>query len=376
MRLAIAQPVVGEEELAAVTRAMRRGEISRGRSVTEFEKCFELWITRNPASHRSTPSRHAVSVASGTAAVEVSLRALGLEGSEVVTGAISCQATANALLAAGCRIRFADHDPDSWQVSPASVARLITPGTKAIVVAHLFGASADMDAFTRLARKRKVALIEDCCQSMGARWRGRSIGTFGASASFSFYANKLITTGEGGIVIFKSKGAADKARSIRNHGQDGPFHHVRFGLNWKMPNILCALGTAQMKRAERLAASRREREHILREIVSSHPDILLPVHPPEMEPAPFCFPVVLRRGNAAAVRAELDRRGIETRPIFPPQCDQPYWMRSAGRSRHDIPMARRIASHGLYLPTSPHLTIVETRRIGRTLLKALDHVRG
>jgi len=361
MQFSIAAPIVGNAEARAVARAVRESQISRGDSIEEFERNFAALMGGGEA----------VSVVTGTSAIEVAVRALGLSGEEVVTGAMSCQATANALLAARCSIRFVDHDPATWQVSVEKAAQGITPKTRALVIAHLYGNAAEVSELAELTRKRSIYLIEDCSQSLGASSRGKLIGTFGTASTFSFYGNKLITTGEGGMLWTRDKKTAAQARLLRSFGQDRPFHHVLFGLNWKMPNLLAALGVEQLKRVPRLLAARRKRMQLLRRLLGSDPDILLPLLPPDLEPAPFCFPVVLPNHSASQVQERLAEAGIETRPLFAPQFDQPCWNSLFEQPSGEFPVARYLAAHGLYLSVSPHLRMTDFVVIARELLRIL-----
>lgn len=361
MQFSIAAPIVGNAEARAVARAVRESQISRGDSIEEFERNFAALMGGGEA----------VSVVTGTSAIEVAIRALGLAGEEVVTGAMSCQATANALLAARCSIRFVDHDPATWQVSVEKAAQGITPKTRALVIAHLYGNAAEVSELAELTRKRSIYLIEDCSQSLGASSRGKLIGTFGTASTFSFYGNKLITTGEGGMLWTRDKKTAAQARLLRSFGQDRPFHHVLFGLNWKMPNLLAALGVEQLKRVPRLLAARRKRMQLLRRLLGSDPDILLPLLPPDLEPAPFCFPVVLPNHSASEVQERLAEAGIETRPLFAPQFDQPCWNSLSEQPSGEFPVARYLAAHGLYLSVSPHLRMTDFVVIARELLRIL-----
>jgi perosamine synthetase len=362
MRFPSARPIVGEEELAAVARALRAAEISRGSSIQTFESSFATLMGAGEA----------VSVVNGTAALELAVRALDLAGKQIVTGAMSCQATANALLAAGCEIRFADHDPRTWQVSLDSLHDVVDSRTSAVVVAHLYGATADLSELAVFCRRRGLLLIEDCSQSFGARWQGRPVGSFGDVSTFSFYGNKLITTGEGGMLWTRSPDAAAQARLLRNHGQDRPFHHVAYGLNWKMPNVLAALGVEQLRRIPELIAARKERAQRLREQLCHLADITFPAMQPELEPAPFCFPLVFRRHDRDQVARELAELGIETRPLFAPQCAQPYWSSLVcscpwAETLPLLPIAEDLAANGLYLSTSPHLSLADCDTIASAL---------
>jgi perosamine synthetase len=361
MRFPIARPMVGEDEATALARAVRAGEISRGKSISEFETGFAEFIGGGEA----------VSTVNGTAALELAARALELTGKQVVTGAMSCQATANALISAGCEVRFADHDAETWQVSLDSIRAAVDSRTKAVVVAHLYGATPDLIALGAFCKGRNLLLIEDCSQSFGARWQGLPVGSVGDASTFSFYGNKLITTGEGGMVWTRSPEVAARARLLRNHGQDRPFHHVAYGLNWKMPNLLAALGVEQLRRVPELIAARRERFDRLRDALGTVGGIILPKLPAELYAAPFCFPLVLTEHDRDWTMRELDAAGIETRPLFAPQCQQPYWPSLVSEPSPELPVAENLARNGLYLSTSPHLSLSDCEYIASALIDIL-----
>jgi perosamine synthetase len=366
MRFPIAKPMVGEDEAIALARAVQRGEISKGQSILEFEKGFSQVMGGGEA----------VSAANGTAALELAARALDLTGKVVVTGAMSCQATANALISAGCEIRFADHDAETWQVSVDSIRAAVDSRTKAVVVAHLYGATPDLVQLAAFCRERNLLLIEDCSQSFGARWQDLSAGSVGDAATFSFYGNKLITTGEGGMVWTRSPEIAARARLLRNHGQDRPFHHVAYGLNWKMPNLLAALGVEQLRRIPELIAARRERYDHLRNSLESVVGIILPELQADLYAAPFCFPLVLVEHDRDRVMCELEAAGIESRPLFSPQCQQPYWSSLVPGSSPALPIAETLSRNGLYLSTSPHLSLADCDSIASVLIGILARTKA
>jgi perosamine synthetase len=362
MRFPIAKPMVGEAEAAAVARAVMANEVSRGESIAAFESGFADLMGGGEA----------ISAVNGTAALELAVRSIGVAGEHVVTGAMSCQATANALLSAGCTIHFADHDPDTWQVSVASIRSAMNERTRAIVVAHLYGATTDMAHLAKFCRDNKLLLIEDCSQSFGARWQGTLAGTFGDISTFSFYGNKLITTGEGGMVWTRSAELAARARLLRNHGQDRPFHHVAYGLNWKMPNLLAALGVEQLRRIPELIAARRDRYALLHSRFATRADIALPLSPAELFAVPFCFPLLFPARDRDMVITDLANLGIETRPLFAPQCLQPYWSSLSRESPPVLTVAEKLSASGLYLSTSPHLSLSDCDFIAASVLSVLD----
>jgi perosamine synthetase len=362
MQFTLAAPVVGEAEIAALVRAVQNTEISRGPAIAGFEAAFSAGMDGGDS----------VSTANGTCALELAVRALGLAGQSVVTGAMSCQATANALLAAGCKIAFADHDPQTWQVSPDAIIEKLGTDTRAVVVAHLYGSAADLTRLSEVCAQRRLLLIEDCSQSFGARSKGRRVGSFGDAATFSFYGNKLITTGEGGMMWTRHPEAASRARMLRNHGQDRPFHHVEFGLNWKMPNLLAALGVEQLRRVPELIRARQERYRLLRTLLAGHPAIQLPAEPEGVELAPFCFPLLTFRHNRDEIAQALADSGVETRPLFAPQSRQPYWSKVHPAPAESFPVAEELSRQGLYISTSPHLSLKECEQMAQILVEALD----
>jgi len=228
-----------------------------------------------------------------------------------------------------------------------------------------------MTQLANFCRDNNLLLIEDCSQSFGARWQDTPVGTFGDISTFSFYGNKLITTGEGGMIWTPSSSMAERARLLRNHGQDRPFHHVAYGLNWKMPNLLAALGVEQLRRIPELITARRERHTILYNRMAARTDIALPKLPAELLAVPFCFPLVLLGHDRNDVVAELASCGIETRPLFAPQCLQPYWASLVHEAPPHLPVAENLSANGFYLSTSPHLSLPECDSIACTLLEIL-----
>jgi perosamine synthetase len=358
-RIQVAAPVVGQAEARAAYRAVRSGWVARGPEIPRFERAFA----------RAVGAPAAAAVSSGTAALEAAVRALDLAGAEVITGAASCNSTANALLAAGCRVVLVDHDPADLQMSVEATERAVTRRTRAIVAVHLYGHPSRIDALAAVARRRGLALIEDCAQALGARLRGRPVGTFGDAAVWSLYANKGITTGEGGVVTGPRR-TCDRVRLLRNHGQAAPFVHVAYGGNWKMTNVQAAIGLAQLRRLPALVRRRRAVVARLRRRLAGAPAIVLPAVRPDAAHAWFCFPVLLRRGPAAPVRRRLERLGVETRPLFAPQDAQPYWRREVGRpGRH--PVASDLHRRGFYVSTSPALTDRDVDRLAAAIRRAV-----
>ena len=177
------------------------------------------------------------------------------------------------------------------------------------------------------------------------------------------------------MVWTRSSQVAERARLLRNHGQDRPFHHIAYGLNWKMPNLLAALGVEQLRRVPELIAARRERYDRLRALLGEVKGIILPKLPPELFAAPFCFPLVLVEHDRDHIMCELETAGIETRPLFAPQCQQPYWSSLVSDTSPGLPVAENLSANGFYLSTSPHLSLADCDSIASVLIDILARTK-
>ena len=245
-------PDVGEREIAAVVEVLRDRQLSLGPRLAQFEE----------AMARYAGSRHAVAVSSGTAGLHLIVHALGIgAGDEVVTTPFSFVASSNCLLFEGATPVFADIDPVTWDMDPAAAEAAITPRTKALLPVHVFGRPCPMPAYNAIAARHGLAVIEDSCEAIGSTIDGKKAGTFGRAGIFAFYPNKQMTTGEGGIVVTDDGELAALLSSLRNQGRgaDGNWlAHERLGWNYRIPDILCALGIAQLERLEEFVAARQQ----------------------------------------------------------------------------------------------------------------------
>jgi perosamine synthetase len=247
-RIRLAQPDVGEEELAAVAEVLDSGMLTMGPKVAEFEQAIAV----------ACGTAHAAACSSGTAALHLALLALGVgPGDEVIVPAYTFPATANAVELCGARAVLADVDPQTFNVEAARVYEAVTARTKAVVVVHLFGRPADWEAL-QTAVPPEVALLEDAAGALGARWQGMPCGGLGVVGCLSFHPRKIVTTGEGGAVTTSERDLDLTVRRFRHHGiaVDGAFDIRRPGLNYRLPDVLCALGIPQLARLEALLAER------------------------------------------------------------------------------------------------------------------------
>ena len=245
------------EIAAAITEILGSGMLTLGPYTSQFERAFAAAHSPDPRS----ADPYAVAVSSGTAALEIALRCAGVAGRHVVVPANTFYATGAAALAAGGRLVFADIDPATFALSPATVSAALTPDTAAVVLVHIGGLiTPDADELRRLCLERGIALVEDAAHAHGATWAGRFAGSFGTAAAFSFYPTKVVTCGEGGMILTRSAAAADEARIYRDQGKGsfGANHHVRHGYAWRMSELHAVTGVVHLRRMAAAIDRRRE----------------------------------------------------------------------------------------------------------------------
>jgi len=354
------EPVVGEEEVQAVVAALRRGEISGsfGTAIPEFEEGFA----------RFCGVRHAVAVSSGTAALHIAVAAAGIgAGDEVLVSASTNIATALAAVHNGAVPVPVDSEAETWNLDLDLLEGLITPRTRAIIPVHLYGHPVDMDRLMEIAGRRRLAVIEDCAESHGATCRGRMTGSFGRMGCFSFYANKVITTGEGGMVVTDDDALAERLRLLRNLAFTKPrFRHELAGYNFRMTGYQAAMGAVQLRRIGQVVAAKRQLAHTYNACLEGIPGLRRPFEAPWARSVYWMYAVVVEPEFGLG-RDELMRRlgadGIETRTFFCPMNQQPCLARVPGFRPSACPVADRLWETGLYLPSSHTLSAEEVRWI-------------
>jgi perosamine synthetase len=367
----LARPVLGEAEEQAVLEVLRSGQLSLGPRLAEFERLF--------AERIGAP--HASAVSSGTAGLHLALRAVGVEaGDEVITSPFSFVASANAAIYEGARPVFADIDPVTLNLDPRAAEAAITPRTKAILPVHIFGYPADMPAFEEIARRHELAIVEDACEALGARHAdGRAVGARGNPAVFAFYANKQLTTGEGGMVTLgETGGAAFKQRidSERNQGRApdmGWLDHDRLGFNYRLDELSCALGIAQLARLGQMLANRARAAALYREALAGVEGLQLPCEDAGGEQRGwFVFVVQLPRGvDRDGVVRELAARGVQSKPYLPAIHLMSFYRERFGHRGGEFPVCEDVAARSLALPFFPAIGESEVGRVAERLRDAL-----
>lgn len=355
----IYEPWLGETEEAYVQDAVRSGWISSlGQYITRFERTFADYCG----------AQHGVSVSNGTAALHLALHALGIgPGDEVLVPALSFVASANAVYYTGARPVFVDVDSHTWAIDPEQVERYITPRTRAIMPVHLYGHPAPMHELTELAARYELIVVEDAAEAHGAQVNGKRVGALGRIGAFSFYGNKIITTGEGGMLVTNDAALADRCRMLRDHAMppERRYWHEEVGFNYRMTNLQAAVGVAQMERIDDFLARKRAIAKAYDAALRDVPGLVLPYERPGYTNVYWMYSVLVQEpcplSRDEMIHA-LRGRGIDSRPFFHPLDTLPFYAGETPR-----PTALALSKTGLNLPSFPRLTDDQVAYICDTL---------
>lgn len=325
---------------------------SKGEFIERFEAQFAQYVGVS----------HAAGVCNGTVGLHLALVALGVgPGDEVIVPTLTYVASVNAIVYTGATPVFVDSLPDTWQMDPADVARKITSRTKAIMPVHLYGLPCAMDALMALAREHGLKVVEDCAEAIGTKFQGRHVGSFGDVGVFSFFGNKTITTGEGGMVVMNDAALCDHAKHLRGQGlaRHREYFHDLLGFNYRMTNICAALGVAQLERVEEFLSRKRRLAQMYRQELVSAP-LQWHVEPAGTVHSHWMISATLpTRALREDFREHLAAHGIETRPFFCPAHTMPIHARPGAR----FPVAEQLSNRGLNLPSWPGLSDAQMQRV-------------
>jgi len=361
----LAQPVLGEAEEAAVIEVLRSGQLSLGPRIPAFEERFAARLG----------VAHASAVSSGTAALHLGLRAIGvLEGDEVVTSPFSFVASANAIIYQGAKPVFADIDARTLNLDPAAAAAAITGRTTALLPVHIFGYPADLPAF----EARGLPIVEDACEALGAvHADGTPVGGRGHPAAFGFYANKQLTTGEGGMLTLASAEHKARVDSERNQGRApdmGWLDHDRLGFNYRITDIQAAIGLCQLDRLDGMLADRAKVAGAYREALAGIEGLGLPCEDTGGDVRGwFVFVVQVPRGVARDdVIAGLRAAGVQSKPYLPAIHLMSFYRERFGHRSGEFPVCEAVAERSLALPFFPAMTEGQVARVAEELARVLD----
>ncbi len=356
-RISVCEPLLGSKEEQYVLECLRDNWISsNGKFVGQFETAFSAYCGQ----------KYGIGVCNGTVALHLALAALDVgPGDEVIMPTFTIASTAFAAIYCGAKPVFVDVQQDTWNMDPAKIEAKITKKTKVIMPVHMYGHPCDMEAIMRVARKYRLYVVEDAAETHGAQYRGQKVGSFGDIACFSFYSNKIITCGEGGMVVTRNTKLAEKCQRLKNLAflKERRFLHKEIGFNYRMTNIQAALGLAQFERIEEMIESRRRNAAAYRSLLA---DVSWLEHPVERS---GCLNVYWMYGllvdkrfgmKRDALMKALQARGVETRTFFIPMHQQPILQKLGHVSKKDkYPIADDIAARGLYLPSGSGLKRAE-----------------
>lgn len=370
LKVPVARPLFDDEEVRFASDAVRAGEISGnfGKYISQFENDFAKYCG----------VQYGITTTNGTTALHLALVALGIgSGDEVLVQTFTNMATVFAVRYVGARPVAIDIEPDTWNLDPNLLESKITPKTKAIMVVHIYGHSVDMDPVMEVAKKHKLFVIEDCAEAHGAEYKGKRVGSFGDISCFSFYANKIITTGEGGMVVTDNKELADRARSLHSlsYGR-GPnkFMHEEVGYNYRMSNVIAAIGCAQLAKIERIITMKRDLASFYNHELAGLVALQLPVEKSYAKNVYWMYLVVLRgawQGRRKEMMDALKERGVETREAFVPYNQQDIFIRDGLVKSDECPVANYVGENGFYLPSGPVISGEEKDHVVSSLREVL-----
>jgi perosamine synthetase len=361
-------PKIGEEEIEAVVKVMRRGPLTNalgaGPMVTQFEKNFAEFAG----------VKHAIAVNTGTAALHAAIVAAGVkQGDEVILPSFTFVATAEAVVMAGGKPVFADIDPETYHISPDEIEKNVTKKTKAIVPVDLYGLAVDITPIRKIAAEHDLAIVEDAAQAHGATYAGKPAGVFADAACWSLYASKNITTGEGGVVTTDSNEMAETLRLIRTHGEKAKYASLMLGCNYRMSEIQAAIGLVQLEKLPAFVTNRRENAKRFTKLLAASDRLKLPEESEERQHSWYLYTVRFQNSTESErnkIVEELRRKdiGAEVYYINPVHL-MPYYRESFGERR--LPETEKASKQVFSLPIHPGVTEAQIDYIGKTLLQLL-----
>jgi perosamine synthetase len=360
----VSEPTITKKEIEYITQAVKSGWVSSlGEFINKFEDAFAKYIG----------TKYALTVSNGTVGLHLALVSLGIkEGDEVIVPDLTFIATANAVKYTGATPVFADIDKDTWCISPDDIRKKVTSKTKAIIPVHLYGHPADMDPILQIAKEYELYVIEDCAEAHGAEYKGKKVGSIGHCGVFSFYGNKIITTGEGGMITTNDEKIYEKAKYLRDHAmsKEKRYWHTEIGYNYRMTNIQAALGLAQLERINEIIQKKREIFRWYQECLKDLKGVKLN---PEKEWAKNVYWMVcLVNENFDEEKRDefmkkLKEKGIDTRPFFYPCSMMPMYKKDEFVNC----IAYEIYQKGINLPSGYNLKEEDVKWIAKVIIENL-----
>jgi perosamine synthetase len=370
MFVPVSKPLLGKEEEEKVTDAIKSGNISsfQGGYIKEFEEKFAKFVG----------VKHAIAVSSGTAALHLAVIALELkEGDEIIVPTLTMMSSIFAPLYEKVKPIPIDIDEKTYNIDPNLIEQKITPKTKAIMVVHLYGHPVDMDPILNIAKKHNLYVIEDAAEAHGAKYKNKMVGGIGDIGCFSMYANKIITTGEGGMVTTNNDEYAEKIRNVKalSFGKEQKLMHQSIGYNYRLANLQAAIGVGQLEKVEKIISLKRMMGEFYLKNLADIKEIILPFEASYAFSVFWMFHIVLT-GKLSGKRSEfikmLKELGVETREDFVPYHEQKIFIEKGYVTRDECPLASRYAKDGLYLPSGTDITEEELRYVSEKVHEVVN----
>lgn len=348
----VCEPTIGKEELENVIDCIKTNWISsKGKYVTEFEEKFSKYCG----------AKYGITTTSGTTALHLALASLDIgKNDEVIIPTFTMISTANAVIYTEAKPIFIDSETNTWNIDVNKIEEKITNRTKAIIPVHIYGHPVDIDPILEIAEKYNLFVIEDAAEAHGAEYKGKKIGCLGDIGCFSFYANKIITTGEGGMVVTNSVEIARKARILKDlsYCEEKRFLHQHLGFNFRMTNIQAAIGLAQLEKIDKFIEMRRNNAKLYNSFLKNIKGITLPPEAKWAKNVYWMYSILIEDDFGMSrdeLQEKLKESGIETRTFFIPMHQQPF-LKRMGLGKGSYPVADELSMKGLYLPSSSSLT--------------------
>ena len=345
MKVPVNEPVITDEAKKYAFDAIETGWISSsGEYIGKFEKAFADYVGR----------KHAITTTNGTTALHLALAGLNIgKGDEVIVPDFTIVSCLNAVLYTGATPVFIDIDPETYSLDPKLLEGLITDKTKAIMPVHIYGHSADMDPILEIAEKHGIPIIEDAAEVHGATYKGKRCGSFGKVSVFSFYSNKIVTTGEGGMVLTDDDDLADEMRLLMNlaHSPGKRFWHERVGFNYRMTNVQAAIGLGELEHIDEFLAHKKWMGEEYTNRLSDISGLIFPITKDYAENVYWMYGLRVTDGSGVSrddMRARLLEKGVDTRGFFIPLSSQPI---AAEYKTHECPVSAEVSATGFYLPS-------------------------
>ncbi len=363
------QPVIGNKEKEYVLECLNTNWISsEGPFVQKFEESFSRKVNRN----------YGIACSNGTAALDIALKALRLSpGAEVIMPSFTIISCANAILKAGYIPVLVDSESYTWNMDIKKIESSITPKTEAIMMVHIYGLPCDVDPILEISKKYNLAIVEDAAEIIGGDYKSKPCGSFGTISTFSFYPNKHVTTGEGGMVVTNNQSLSDRCKSLRNlcFKKEQRFIHDEIGWNYRMTNIQAALGLAQLERLDEVIKIKKNIGNKYLELLSNLKKVQLPLEKTSYAENVFwVFGLVLddALGDNKRIMEKLNKRGIGTRPFFWPMNKQPVFNKMGYFKNKEFPVAENLSKQGFYLPSGIGITDAQIRYVTDQLISCIS----